>query len=139
MTELEPVTFPMAESAFVDCCAAYILANVSGSDVPKATKVMAVMASLSPQAQPKSPANSPTIAVTRPIKVKATIKASHPPQYFLGGTMAKNTFHPIEKKWKRASPGVTGSMLPSSSILGPRDTAIRNYYPHEGSSCVMKY
>ena len=45
LTELDPVTFPIAESANSDCLAAVILAKVSGRDVPTATKVMAVTAS----------------------------------------------------------------------------------------------
>ena len=41
LTELEPVTLPMALSAFFSLAAAALLAKVSGSDVPKATNVMA--------------------------------------------------------------------------------------------------
>ena len=42
LTELDPVTLPIAESAYYDCLAAVILAKVSGNEVPIATKVMAV-------------------------------------------------------------------------------------------------
>ena len=41
-TELDPVTLPMAESAYSDDLAAVILANVSGKEVPRATSVIAV-------------------------------------------------------------------------------------------------
>lgn len=44
LTELEPVTLPMAVSAVSDYLAAVILAKVSGREVPMATKVMAVTA-----------------------------------------------------------------------------------------------
>ena len=42
-TLFEPVTFPMAESAYLEFYAAVTDANVSGSDVPIATIVMAVI------------------------------------------------------------------------------------------------
>ena len=42
-TELDPVTLPTAESAYLDVLAAVILANVSGSEVPIATIVIAVI------------------------------------------------------------------------------------------------
>lgn len=42
LTELLPVTFPMALSAVFSPTAAALLAKVSGSDVPRATNVMAV-------------------------------------------------------------------------------------------------
>ena len=41
-TELLPVTFPIALSAVFSFTAAALLANVSGREVPRATKVMAV-------------------------------------------------------------------------------------------------
>ncbi len=41
LTELEPVTLPMALSAVFSVMAAVFEANVSGSDVPIATNVMA--------------------------------------------------------------------------------------------------
>ena len=46
LTELLPVTFPMALSAVFSPTAAALLANVSGRDVPSATKVMAEMHNL---------------------------------------------------------------------------------------------
>lgn len=42
LTELLPVTLPMALSAYFSCTAADLEANVSGSDVPRATNVIAV-------------------------------------------------------------------------------------------------
>lgn len=41
LTELLPVTFPMALSAYFSCTAAVLEAKVSGREVPRATKVMA--------------------------------------------------------------------------------------------------
>jgi len=43
LTELDPVIFPTAESAYYDVLAAVILAKVSGNDVPNATIVIAVI------------------------------------------------------------------------------------------------
>lgn len=42
LTELLPVMLPMALSAYFSCTAADLEANVSGSDVPRATNVIAV-------------------------------------------------------------------------------------------------
>lgn len=42
LTELDPVTLPTAESAYSLDYAAVILAKVSGSEVPRATRVIAV-------------------------------------------------------------------------------------------------
>jgi len=67
LTEFEPVTLPIAESAYSEVLAAVIDANVSGSEVPKATIVIAVMDSFKPISHPRRIAMSPTIAVTRPI------------------------------------------------------------------------
>jgi len=77
---LEPVTFPIAESAYFSCYAAAIEANVSGSEVPNATKVMAVIDGLIPKTHPKRLANSPTTAVTIPTKAKEVAKQAHPPK-----------------------------------------------------------
>ena len=92
LTEFEPVTFPTAESAVGNYLAAVILANVSGREVPRATKVIAVMESSIPQTQPRREATSPTTAVTAPMKERATRNAGHPPPQWLGGTHAKITF-----------------------------------------------
>lgn len=78
-TELEPVILPMAESAYSEFYAAVILAKVSGSDVPKATNVIAVTDYLIFRTHPRTVAISPTIAVTRPINIKAITKAGYPP------------------------------------------------------------
>ena len=43
LTELLPVTFPMELSAVFSLTAAILLAKVSGREVPRATKVMAVI------------------------------------------------------------------------------------------------
>lgn len=103
MTEFDPVTLPMAESAYCELLAAVIDANVSGSEVPRATKVMAVTESGIPTTQPSMEAHSPTIAVTAPMKVRAAQKAGHPPHHSVGGTKANNTFQKIHKKCIKAS------------------------------------
>ena len=43
LTELLPVTFPIALSAVFSETAAILLANVSGKEVPRATNVIAVI------------------------------------------------------------------------------------------------
>lgn len=78
LTEFEPVTFPTAESACLPSLAADILANVSGSDVPIATKVMAVTPGLRPITQPINVATSATIAVTTPMPARAAKKHAQP-------------------------------------------------------------
>ena len=80
LTELDPVTLPMAESASFEDLAAVILANVSGKEVPIATRVIPVTAGLRPTTHPKTVATSPTIVVTIPIRKRATKNAAHPPQ-----------------------------------------------------------
>jgi len=74
-TEFDPVTFPTAESAESEVLQAVILANVSGKEVPRATRVMAVTESGKPQTHPSIEATAPTIAVTPPMKHKAMTKA----------------------------------------------------------------
>ena len=91
-TEFEPVTFPTAESALSDVLAAVILANVSGREVPIATRVIAVICGSIPKTQPTNSATVPTIPVIIPIKVKAIIKAGLPPPYLTGGTIANRSF-----------------------------------------------
>ena len=49
------------------CTAAAFDAKVSGREVPRATKVMAVVAPERPSEQPKSDARSPIKAVVHPI------------------------------------------------------------------------
>ena len=78
-TELDPVTFPTALSANFSYLAAAIEANVSGKEVPRATKVMAVIDGLIPRTHPKMLANSPTTAVTIPMTPRAQPKQAQPP------------------------------------------------------------
>ena len=63
-TELLPVMLPMEASAYCSHLAAVIDAKVSGSDVPKATNVIAVTSAGRPRQQPTMFAKSPTMAVT---------------------------------------------------------------------------
>ena len=79
-TELEPVTFPTAASAYFSYWAACILAKVSGNEVPRATKVIAVTPGLIPRTHPKRLANSPTTKVTRPITAREMKKHGIPPK-----------------------------------------------------------
>ena len=65
MTELEPVTLPTAASAVSSPMAAAWDANVSGSDVPSATNVMAVIDGESPIEQPNIDARSAMKMVVR--------------------------------------------------------------------------
>lgn len=78
-TELEPVTLPTAESAYGEPWAAVIDANVSGRDVPTATKVMALTAVGMCKQHPKISATSPTTKVTIPTIASAMKKAGQPP------------------------------------------------------------
>ena len=99
--------FPTAASALGDPFAAAIEAKVSGSDVPRATRVMAETDSSIPRAHPKTVANSPTMNVIIPMKVKATKNDGPPPMMFDGGINAKRTFHPIVKNYIIASTPLT--------------------------------
>jgi hypothetical protein len=126
-TELEPVTLPIAESANSEFCAAVILANVSGRDVPIATRVIAVTEDLSPTVHPRTVATSATIAVMPPMNARATKKAGHPPPHFYGGMQAKRIFQPIVAKCSSASIISTSETIKSSSsILGQSITAYLN-------------
>jgi len=97
------VTFPTAASAYLSYLAAAIEAKVSGRDVPSATNVIAVMDGSIPRTHPKRLANSPTTAVTIPIKHKHPRKQAHPPIQCAGGIKAKKIFHPMQTMWKVAS------------------------------------
>lgn len=88
----------MAASANSDEVAAVILAKVSGSEVPTATRVIAVTASFKPSTHPRTLATSATIAVIAPIKIRATPKAGHPPPHSHGGIAENNIFQPISMK-----------------------------------------
>ena len=115
LTLLDPVTLPIALSAYLLCWAACLLANVSGKDVPSATNVIAVAAFLSPITHPNKVATSPTTAVTSPIKTSDTQKANHPLQYLAGGMHANRSFHPIVKKCSNASVHEISTILLFSS------------------------
>lgn len=117
LTEFEPVTLPIAESAYFEVLAAVILANVSGREVPTATMVIAVIDGSKPITQPRSPATDPTMAVMIPIRVSATIKAGAPPPMPGGGTIANRSFQPIKLKWKSASNSETCTTIISSSSI----------------------
>jgi hypothetical protein len=124
------VIFPIAASASSEVLAAVILANVSGREVPNATRVIAVIDSFIPSTQPSSDANSPTIAVTKPIKAREAKKLALPPHIYVGGTNANRTFHPIETKCTMASKKLTSSISPSSSLIyGPNMIAFLNCPP----------
>lgn len=69
---------PIAESAVSEFLAAVILAKVSGREVPRATRVMAVIESSMPSSQPRRVANYSTMAVQMPMKARATMKAALP-------------------------------------------------------------
>ena len=60
--------------------------------------MIAVIDSFIPRTQPNKLANSPTTAVTAPIKLKEITKLALPPQTLAGGTKANNTFQPSETK-----------------------------------------
>ena len=102
-TELEPVTLPTAESAYSDPWAAVTEANVSGTEVPKATKVIAVIAGGILRTQPRSSATSPTMAVIAPTRPSAIKNAGHPPPDLTGGIIEKKIFHVIKRKCIMAS------------------------------------
>ena len=88
LTELLPVTLPTALSAYFSLTAAVLLAKVSGSEVPRATNVMAVTSGLSPTRHPKMPARSPTMMTMTPIMARDTKKQAHPPARPGGGINA---------------------------------------------------
>ena len=133
-TELEPVTLPTAESAYSDPCAAVTDAKVSGTEVPRATSVIAVIAGGIERTQPKSSATSPTMAVIAPTKPSAIKKAGKPPPVLTGGMIAKNIFHAIKRKCIVASyPEGVLTIRSSSSTVGPSNTAFLNWSPHVGS------
>jgi len=127
LTELEPVMFPMAESASGDERAAVMDAKVSGSDVPKATRVIPVTDGLRLITHPRTVATWPTIVVTTPISASETMKAAQPPQIGLGGTVAPKTFQKMERSYQTASKQPTSSTIRFSSLIeGPNMHAILN-------------
>lgn len=72
-----------------------MLANVSGSEVPSATKVIAVTDYFKSNTQPKTVATSSTIIVTKAMNIRDITKLGKPPQWCAGGTKENNNFHPI--------------------------------------------
>jgi len=126
-TEFEPVTLPTAESAYSEPWAAVTEANVSGTEVPKATRVMAVIAGGILRTHPKSSATSPTMAVMAPTKPSAIKKAGKPPPVLTGGMREKNIFHVIKRKCIIASDKLGEAIIISSSSKdGPSNTAFLN-------------
>ena len=95
--------------------------------MPSATKLMAVMGSLRPMTQPKSPANSPTRLVSTPMKKRLAMKAGKPRPRSTGGTSAKSTFQRTVRRCQAASAGVGGP----PPRLGCRVTASTNCFAHE--------
>lgn len=67
LTQFDPVTLLIAASAYSEVWAAVLEAKVSGREVPRATKVIAVTDGLSPITHPKMVATSPTNKVIRPM------------------------------------------------------------------------
>ena len=98
LTELLPVIFPIALSAFFSPTAAAFEANRSGKDVPRATKVKAVTLFFNPTRHPNKLARSATIAVNSPIIPRDTKKHGHPPVMPAGGTNANIILNPKVKK-----------------------------------------
>mmetsp|Transcript_57565 Transcript_57565/g.175359 ORF Transcript_57565/g.175359 Transcript_57565/m.175359 type:complete len:342 (-) Transcript_57565:678-1703(-) len=86
LTELLPVTFTIDASAHSSWQAAVLEANKSGMEVPRATKVMAVIESSMPTTHPKSSAKSITQHVSPPMTAKDIMKHGQPPAKFDGGT-----------------------------------------------------
>ena len=78
LTELEPVTLPIDESADLSPRAACIEAKVSGSDVPSATKVMAVIVSGRNIWHPICVAKSEMRITWKPIHTSAATKHGQP-------------------------------------------------------------
>jgi hypothetical protein len=103
LTELDPVTFPTAESAYSEPYAAVTEAKVSGTDVPRATKVIAVIAGGIDSVHPNNSATSPTIAVIPPTIPRAIKNDGQPPPVLTGGIKEKNNFHVIKRKCMMAS------------------------------------
>mmetsp|Transcript_18943 Transcript_18943/g.48275 ORF Transcript_18943/g.48275 Transcript_18943/m.48275 type:complete len:234 (+) Transcript_18943:231-932(+) len=122
-TALEPVTLPTAASANSSLRIASLLANVSGREVPTATKVMAVIASPRPITQPKSEEISPTTAVQAPMKQMETKKAGQPLAQLTGGTSANCNFQKRVTECISESKAEGGSSSPVSSSMPPESTS----------------
>mmetsp|Transcript_27111 Transcript_27111/g.67163 ORF Transcript_27111/g.67163 Transcript_27111/m.67163 type:complete len:272 (+) Transcript_27111:488-1303(+) len=115
-TALEPVTFTIDASAVSSITAADFDAKVSGSDVPIATRVIAVMESGRPRQQPKMDATSPMIAVTKPMKRSDTAKLSLPSQMRTGGTKVNASLNGKVMKWTAQSAAVGGGWASSPPL-----------------------
>jgi len=109
-------------------------AKVSGRDVPRATKVIAVIDSGIPRTHPKRLANSATINVTKPIKHRAIMKHGHPPPQCGGGIIAKKSFHPMLKRCMKPSNTEILSISPSSFFVGCNMHALINWEAMVASS-----
>jgi len=92
-------------------------AKVSGIDVPIATKVIEVIAGLSPATHPRTVATLPTIAVINPVHARAIQKAGYPPHIFTGGIVENRSFHGIRPKWNKAVVRSTLTTIKSSSSI----------------------
>mmetsp|Transcript_73284 Transcript_73284/g.169995 ORF Transcript_73284/g.169995 Transcript_73284/m.169995 type:complete len:238 (+) Transcript_73284:606-1319(+) len=90
LTELLPVTFTIEASAHSSCTAAVLDAKRSGTDVPSATKVMAVISSSMSAAQPKSSARSPMMRVSQAMCPSEQKKQTQPPAKAGGGVESAN-------------------------------------------------
>ena len=118
----------MAESAVGDDLAAVILAIVSGNEVPSATRVIPATDGFKLITQPRTVATSPTIVVIIPMSASETMNAAQPPQISVGGVNAPKIFQNIEQKCQTALEQLTSSTIKlSSSIVGPRTQAFKNY------------
>jgi len=132
LTEFEPVMFPTAESAYLEPRAAVTEAKVSGREVPRATRVIAVTELGMPKTQPSKLANSWTTTVIRAMKISEPAKAAQPLHIEGGGTQAKSSFQPIDKKCMRASnPSTSSTSELSESKEGPKISATLNYLAHD--------
>mmetsp|Transcript_103499 Transcript_103499/g.331841 ORF Transcript_103499/g.331841 Transcript_103499/m.331841 type:complete len:233 (+) Transcript_103499:1510-2208(+) len=116
-TELLPVTLTMDASASSSRQAAQREAKRSGMEVPRATKVMAVMESSIPVTQPKSSAKSITQVVTPPMSTKDMMKHNQPPQRLAGGRRTENANFQGTLTTCKTHSVVEGGALSSSASL----------------------
>mmetsp|Transcript_99297 Transcript_99297/g.263904 ORF Transcript_99297/g.263904 Transcript_99297/m.263904 type:complete len:254 (+) Transcript_99297:704-1465(+) len=115
-TELLPVTFTIEASAHSSCFAAVREAKRSGTDVPSATKEMAVISSSTPAVHPKSSARSPMMTVIQPMCMRENQKQIQPPISVGGGvSTAKMICHGNHIQCRILSPML--GCASSSSLL----------------------
>ena len=125
---MEPVTLPTAASANSLDLAAVMLAKVSGSEVPMATIVMAVICGWMPITHPIASATAPTTPVIIPMKVSAIMKAVFPSPHLIGGTKENKSFQEMMRAYIIASLNETSVTIISSSLIyGPSISAFLNY------------